>query len=381
MKKKIFKEQTLCLLLVLSIIFSQVIGLSVFKVKAAEGDFSVQVVVQSSKGVLADEIMTISANDTKASKAMISALEKHGITDYVIAGGFITSINNIANAADFTSYWMYQVKRNNNYVNPMAGIEDFQLQNGDKLIVYYSGTDTLSADKISYSTNLSNTPLTITLEGTHWSGSIKPISNIKAKVYHKDSSNKEVVVFDKTISDNKINISEGLPEGTYTLELSDFKENGMPNVVADSFTFTISAAPQENNKPADSTPSNNPYDRDNTQVTKNIEAELNSTLNYVKNNMKEDPWALISLNKMGIKPNTTFIKQSAADVKKSKGVKDFTNTELEKLIMALAASGYTPYNFMGYDLVAELYNRDINNFLINDAIYALIAMNLSLIHI
>jgi LPXTG-motif cell wall-anchored protein len=45
--------------------------------------------------------------------------------------------------------------------------------------------------------------------------------------------------------------------------------------------------------------------------------------------------------------------------------------------MSLTASGYTPYNFMGYDLVAELYNRDINSFLINDAVYGILTMNYS----
>ncbi|MBL4935267.1 DUF4430 domain-containing protein [Clostridium sp. YIM B02515] len=368
--KNSFKTKILSMMLVFSIILGQMVGVGSFKVKAA-GNITVQVVVEDNKKVLTDDSVQLSSDDTKASKAMITALDKKGISDHSILGGFITSINGLTGGS--TSYWMYAVKRNNNYVSIDLGIESFQLQDGDKLIVYYAGNNTLAADKISYSTNLSNSPLTITLQGSYWGGSIKPISNVEVVVYNNISNKTENV----TVSENKVNIPSGLSEGKYTLKVSDFNnQSGTPNVVADSFDFTITSAPQTNT-PSDNSnnTSSSPYDRDNTKVVKDVQTDLTNTSNYIKNKSAGDAWSIISMAKLGLKPDLTFINQSAADIKKNNGVADYTNTDLEKLIMVLTAAGYSPYSFMGYNLVSELYNRDIDSFLINDAIYGLMTYN------
>jgi LPXTG-motif cell wall-anchored protein len=82
----------------------------------------------------------------------------------------------------------------------------------------------------------------------------------------------------------------------------------------------------------------------------------------------------MSLSKLGEKIDTTFLNESIEDIK-ANGVKDISNTDMEKLIMGLKAAGYTPYNFQGYNLVSELLNRDINTFLINDAVFGIFTYN------
>lgn len=382
--KKIIKNKIFSFILILSIVLSQASGIAGFNVKAAENAFSVQVVVESNKGVIADA----TSDKVNAFDALQDALGKAGIDssknsfpiDPTFKSVSLKKIDDISagNGGD----WMYEVNRNNSYVDIQTGIDGMTLQNGDRLIVYYGAYGvTLSANKISYSTNQANSPLVITLENySSWTSSLTPINNINAKIYYKDANNNKIEVLNNAIKDNKINISSGLKEGTYTLELSDFKDSGMPNVVADSFNFIINKQTQNNSNGNESnagsaTPSTSPYDNDNSKITKNIDNELKTTENYIKNNSTGDAWAILSLTKLGIKPDLTFIKNSAVEVKKDNGLGDFTNTDLEKLIMTLTASGYSPYKFMGYNLVSELYNRDLNSFLINDAIYGLITMN------
>ena len=85
-------------------------------------------------------------------------------------------------------------------------------------------------------------------------------------------------------------------------------------------------------------------------------------------------WSAMSLNKLGEKVDTTFLNESIEDIKVN-GVKDISNTDMEKLIMGITAAGFTPYNVEGYDLVSELFNRDINTFLINDAVFGIFTYN------
>jgi LPXTG-motif cell wall-anchored protein len=335
--------------------------------KAAE-DFSVKVVVQSYDKVLAE--------GTSAKKDILEAskevMDKTGVSykeELSSWGGkYISEISGIK-AKKFSAGdgWLYAVNRAGEYVDTFA--PDFSLKNGDKIIFYYGAWGTL-ANKIEYSTTNPNVKTEIAIWNfDSYSNSRTPISGVKAVVY--DSNNK--VVFESNLKENKITFEQGLATGRYKLELSDFQLNADPKVVNDSFNFTIESAIEGNteNKP----PVNNPYDRDNTKLSKNVQEELKTLEAFIKEKGAGDPWAALSLSKLGEKTDSTFIKNSALEIKKNNGVQEFTNTDIEKLILVLASSGYTPYSFMGYDLASELYNRDMDSFLMNDAIYGLIAYN------
>ena len=365
------KKRLESLLLIFILFVTQVVNLNFTKVKAAENDFSVQIVVESNKGV----IISDTSKKSNAYDALVDVLSRNNIsydfpaTEY---GPQIKTIKDVTMAADWSTYWYYYGKRNDNYLN-LDIINSVTMQNGDKLIVAFQNAATKLVNKISYSTNKENTPLTITFESTSLydpKSPATPIKDVNAKIYN--AADKTKPIFEGLINDNKINFVNGLKQGQYVIELSDFKTNSneFPKIIADSFTFNINSDEQNNNNPP-----TNPYDRDNTKIVKDISAELNATSNFIKGKSAGDSWAILSLTKLGEKPSLTFIKQSAADIKKNKGISDFTNTDLEKLVMVLTAAGYTPYNFMGYNLVSELYNRDINSFLINDALYGLMTLN------
>ncbi len=125
----------------------------------AEGATSVEVVVQSSTGVVASG----TADSLKASEALDQVLKSSGKESAVIEYGMISSIDGISNAADWSKYWFTAINRSGSYAAVNEGINDLMLQNGDKLIVYYSAYDTYTLNKIEYSTTLPGKKLVISL--------------------------------------------------------------------------------------------------------------------------------------------------------------------------------------------------------------------------
>lgn len=379
MKRNINKK-FLSLVMVFALILVQLGGAVKLNVKAATNTFSAQVVVESNSGIIANT----TSDKSNAFDALQDALTKSGIdssknsfsdTKY---GKSLDKIDDIQ--ANSSNYWLYAINRSNSYVDIMTGIDGATLQNGDRLIVYYAGSNTLAANKITYSTTEPNTSLNISLENySSWNNVTTAINGVNVKIYNNSQVAPGNVVYNSSISDNKISIPNGLSAGSYTLELSDFKQTGTPNVVGDSFALNIGSSNQ-NPQTGSTNNQGNLYNADNTTIVKDIPTEIKNTSSFVSANSVGDAWSIISLSKLGIKPDLTFIKKSAVEVKNNKGLQDYSNTDLEKLILALTASGYTPYSFMGYNLVSELYNRDINSFLINDGIYGLLAMNYANIH-
>ncbi|MCY6957665.1 DUF4430 domain-containing protein [Clostridium brassicae] len=337
------------------------------KVKAEE-NISVEVLVESHNKILALD----KANKDNAYGALKEVLDKNNIkieaqdSQY---GKYISSIADVK-AGKFGGYdgWLYAVYRDGKYENIMTSIDGFTLKNGDKLIVYYGDMGTLLANKIQYSTKEANKELTISLNNYYedWQTKkeiVQPIKGIQVKLDGKS------VILDE----NKIYLKEGLDKGEHLLQLIDFREAKCPLVVNDTIKFKLeqAAAIPGNNKDEDSTGDAN------TSI--DIDKEIASLSKYIAKSEKYDLWAEISMNKLGIKSNEKFInsrnqyiEDNAKEIAKN-GTEDFTNIELEKLMMTLVNNGYNPSSFQGHDLAKDLYNRDLKEYLINDKVFALIA--------
>lgn len=361
---KSIKNKVYTMALVLIFLIGQVFTGTITMVKAAENNFEVAVQVQSF-----DKLITVgTSSKANAFEALKDVLDKNSISMVATDGQygkFISEVNGVK-SGKFGGYdgWSYAISRNNNYEDINTGIDGATLQNGDKLIFYYGDMGTLNSNKIEYSTKEANKELTISLNNTYkdWTTGaqvIQPINGIKAKIDGVD-----VVVVE-----NKITLKAGLKEGTHILTLSDFKIDGSPKVVYDEIKFTIGADenPAENNNGNDG--SNGSENVDNTKIPKEITDAINSSVSVIKSKGLNS-WSAMSLSKLGEKVDTTFLNESIEDIKAS-GVKDISNTDMEKLIMGLTAAGYTPYNFQGHNLVSELLNRDISTFLINDAVFGI----------
>ena len=362
---KFIKNKVYTMVLVIIFLMGQIFTGTSSLVQAAENNFEVAVQVQSF-----DKVITVgTSSKANGYEALKDVLDKNNIS--IVAtdgqyGKFISEVNGVK-AGKFGGYdgWLYAISRNNSYEDITTGIDGATLQNGDKLILYYGDMGTLTANKIVYSTKEANKELTISLNNTYkdWTTAeqvIQPISSIKAKIDGVDA----------ILVDNKITLKAGLNKGTHILTLSDFKADGSPKVVYDEIKFTMGEDITSGNNGNTNGGSENV---DNTTISKAIAETITSTAAIIKAK-GIDTWSAMSLNKLGEKVDTTFLKESIEDIKVS-GVKDISNTDMEKLIMGLTASGYTPYNVQGYNLVSELFNRDINSFLINDAVFGIFAYN------
>ena len=363
--RKIIKRRLYTIALALMFVVGQVfVGLG-SAVQAVENNFQVSVQVQSF-----DKVITVgTSSKANGFEALKEVLDKNNISISAIDeqyGKFISEVNGVK-GGKFGGYdgWFYAINRNNSYVDIVTGIDGTTLANGDKLILYYGDMGTLTSNKIEYSTKDANAELVISLNNTYkdWTtGNLvtQAINGIKAKI-----DGAEVLVVG-----NKITLKNGLEKGNHVLQLNDFKTDGCPKVVYDEIKFTIGQGETSGNNGSDN---NDAEDIDNTKISKSISEAIENSVLALK--AKEiNAWSAVSLNKLGEKVDTTFLKESIEDIKVS-GVKDLSNTEIEKLIIGLTASGYTPYNVQGYNLVSELFNRDINTFLINDAVFGIFVYN------
>lgn len=225
------KRRILSFFIVLFLILTQVITGNGYNVRAAAASFSVQVVVESNEGVLVSD----TSNRANGYEALQDVLSRHDFSVQSSSsanGKFITGIKDLTTGKEIngtkSSYWLYAVSRGGNYANADVSIDNFDLKNGDRLIVYFAGSNTLLANKIEYSTKSPDKPMTIKLSSqSSWDPAPQQINGVTAQI---DGISREV-------AGNEIKLPEGLSEGKHTLKVSDYKSSGLSNVVADSFDF------------------------------------------------------------------------------------------------------------------------------------------------
>lgn len=344
-------------------LFCQIFG-GISLTAKADTAFSAEIVVQGIDGTIASGKTTKS----NAKEALEEVLGSKGISidtpESSFGGKYIKTIGNLSEK-HFKGYdgWMYIIYSANKYETPFTSIDTTILKNGDKLIVYYGnyGT-TMVLNDIEFSTKEPLKELTISLNNITNDYNTKkdittPISNIKVKI-----DGKEIV-----LNENKILIKEGLALGKHIIAFEGYSDKGVPLVVADTIEFTIDGSVASDNKPT----TTNVNSIDNTKNSIDIDNDVKLTSDFIKSK-PVDTWSAVSLSKLGISFDSKFIDEKAQEIQKD-GVKEVSNTDLEKLIIGLVVSGYKYDEFLGYDLAKELYNRDPSTFLINDTIFGLIA--------
>lgn len=335
---------------------------SSFLVAKAQDNFSVEVVVDGYSEVMASG----TSSKSNAMDALKEVLQSKNISlevpDSSYGGKYISAIGGLKEKHFGKSDgWMYAVYSNGVYNMPFTSIDATPLKNGDRLVVYYGDFSvTLLPNKVEVAQTTQGNGTTISLSNSYndYTTGKEVVTPINLKSAQLDGKT-------VTVAGGKITLSESLKEGNHQLYLSDFKENACPNVVAGTIDINVA-------KPASANSSQGANgNADNRNVNKDIAANINETAAFM-GKLPVTAWSAVSLNKLAIKPDESFIKDSAQDIKKN-GVKDLSNTDIEKLIIGLTACGYSSYKFSGYNLPEELFNRNINDFMINDSIFGLIA--------
>ncbi|QAT40314.1 hypothetical protein [Clostridium sp. JN-9] len=288
-------------------------------------------------------------------------------------GDYLDTIDNIKSGT-ISKYagWSYIVKSGSQIISPSAGISSYVPKDNDEIILYYSDGNVPYVNKITFNPSVIVpnqgfiARLTYTCKDfTNWPDYTvveKPVKDALVTINNTDY---------KTNYNGQIAIADGLPKGDYTIKVSGYDDNALNKVISDSFKLSVNGTSTSNINMVESDVSS-VVPVDNSKIAKNVDNEIQSTLNVVKT--YDTPWAAMSLQKLNIKPKEGFIANAAKDIAEY-GIKDYSNTDLEKLSFGLIASGYSPYDFNGIDLISTLFNRNINDYLINDSIYALLLYN------
>jgi LPXTG-motif cell wall-anchored protein len=364
--KKVFMNSIFAMTMAVLITAMQFMGGGTLKVKAQENP-TAHVRIEGLTG-------TMVSGDVKGANVfeMVKTLLQNNNIKMETDPKYPTYITTIGDLkASGMNGWMFYTKSNSKIITPPGGMDAYVPSNDEYIVVYYASFDTPYVNTIKFSPEIvkENEKTTIAFSFDHfdWNANkqvVSPIANA-------------VVVIDEllpmsTNEKGEITLPYGLPNGQHTYKISGYRTNDIPTVVMDNGTFTIDGVNSPSMNYSDAAYSNKLVERDNSNVVKNIDADITATSNYIKNS--SDAWSAISLSKLGIKPNEQFIQDSMKDIKEN-GIKDLYNTDIEKLIMGLAACGYNPYNFAGHDLVADLFNKDIKEFYTNDLIFGLMTMN------
>lgn len=280
---------------------------------------------------------------------------------------YIDSINNIKEGK-FGGYdgWMCYYKNGSTVASITAGMADIIPESGNKYIVYYGDMDkTPFINKALFNPSVVKAgegfKIQFIWKHTPWGGDA-----VEKKVADA------IVTIDDTnyITDTNGEVTvKGLTLGEHSYKISGYNVDKLPTVVMDKGTFVI----DNYNTPSFESNPQQSNGQDNSNVIKDVNKETDYVEGFMKANA-DDPWAALSMQKLGLKGGESFIKDSAASIAAGE-LEYFSNTDLEKLIMNLTALGYNPYNFQGKDLVSELLNRNESGLLINDAAFGLLAYN------
>lgn len=260
--------------------------------------------------------------------------------------------------------WLYFIKSKGKIQTPDWGLDSYVPEPGQSLVIYYGDFSTPYVNNIGFTPQIVKSgeafKMRFSFKNFDWYSNMEVDLPVAGAIVNIDNSNYI------TNSDGEIEVP-GLSLGDHSYKISGYNINKLPTVVMDKGVFII-----DNLNPTGMNYNDSEYDEiasgDNRLVVKDIEKSLSETLNFIKSN-PQDPWSAISLRKYSLPISERFARENYGEVK-AYGVNDFSNTELEKLIINLISLGYSPYNFGGHDLVAELLNRDINQFMVNDLAFA-----------
>jgi hypothetical protein len=288
-------------------------------------------------------------------------------------GEYISEIGGLAqNDIAASTGWMFYVKKSSSIISPAVGMDAYVPADGDEIVLYFTDFN------VPYVNSITFTPDVVPVNGsfgmrfsysytdwTDWTNPVDAVRNIEGALVTIDDTNYV------TDSNGEIAIPVGLNSGVHTYKISGYNSGKLSTVVMDKGTFTIDGV----NSPSFNFSKSNydsSLDQNNLLVNKDIPGSISAAAAVVKG--YSDPWAYVSMAKLGLAVNSAYLDQAYIDIIKN-GASGYSNTELEKLIFGLTASGYSPYSFAGQDLVNQLYSRDANTFLIADAIYGLLAMD------
>ncbi|MBB3112765.1 prenyltransferase beta subunit [Paenibacillus phyllosphaerae] len=163
-------------------------------------------------------------------------------------GKYVSAINNIA-AGKYGGYdgWMFNVYRDGQWSFPAVGMDAFKLKETDKIVVYYTGSDTqlIESIQVAPTTPKEDEAFTVSVQkiASVWNGT-------SSEIVTSPAAGVEVKIDGVTVETNAEGVAtfaNGVTEaGTYSIEVTDYETGKAPHVVRTTKSLAIAEKPATN---------------------------------------------------------------------------------------------------------------------------------------
>lgn len=305
-------------------------------------------------------------------------------------GAYIEEINGLK-AGNFGRYdgWGYYIKNNHKFIVPQVSIDNYKLNAGDKITVYYNEYGVTALPNIvSFEPKVVKEDHPFKMQILESSIDYKtnkeiktPIKNVSVQIDNKNYTTNEEGFIDV----------DPLKNGEHIYRITGYQKENVPKVSEDNDKFIVDSinAPvisfvksddpkvdENNDIKKENKEDKNTKEENNENIKKNsidkdtIDNQYNETLKYLEEK-EASPWAAFSLYKAGVRVKSNFLSELDKSLEETP-LENMRPGELETNIIGLASLGFSPYDYKGNNFVKELYSRDINKFLTNELIFGLL---------
>ncbi|WP_339317408.1 DUF4430 domain-containing protein [Paenibacillus sp. FSL R10-2734] len=158
-------------------------------------------------------------------------------------GTFVSGIDGITQGL-YDGWWSFVVWRSGEWIYPSVGMDAFELQESDRVLVYYAGETTQVVDSaiVSSSQPKPGEAFTVTVSQKKWvwnnaTFTSDPVTSPAAGV--------EVSIGDKKVITNAKGVAtfdEGLPANTYTIIVTGYGKANVPSVARYTQSLNVGSA-------------------------------------------------------------------------------------------------------------------------------------------
>ncbi|PWW04760.1 prenyltransferase/squalene oxidase-like repeat protein [Paenibacillus cellulosilyticus] len=211
-------------------------------------DIAVSIQVEGPQGSIAEGTSTGSNALQALQKLLTEKQIPLTVTDSSY-GKYVSAINNIA-AGTYGGYdgWMFNVYRDGEWTFPAVGMADYEVNDSDKLLVYYAGSNTQMVDSIQVTPSAPKAGESFTVAVKQitsvWNGtSSDNVSSVAAGVQVKIGSATAT-----TNANGIATFSSGIAQaGTYSIEVTGYMQDDAPTVVRSTKSLVVGAASNSGN--------------------------------------------------------------------------------------------------------------------------------------
>jgi hypothetical protein len=207
--------------------------------KVISKNVSTSLSVEGPQGLIAEGTL-------KASSAL-DALQQLALTnDFKVDitkssyGDFVSGIHGITQGT-YDGWWSFAVWRAGAWIYPNLGMDAFELQESDRVLIYYAGEATQVVDSVVVSSSQPNPAEAFTVKVTQkkwvWNNDTftsDPVTTPAAGV--------QVSIGDKKVSTNAQGVAsfdEGLPTNAYTIIVTGYAKDNVPSVARYTQSLTV----------------------------------------------------------------------------------------------------------------------------------------------